>query len=75
VEGGGLSLADLSRPIGQLLGSDDGEYTETAGAQGLTDGGGGETSSGGSVYTGVKPSKAEVDQFMKDGKLGRYSDE
>jgi hypothetical protein len=69
-----LTLADLSRPLGQLLGSDSGEYTETAGAQGLWDEGG-QGGSAGPVYLGYRPEPGEVDRFLRDGKLGRYGDE
>jgi hypothetical protein len=69
-----LTLADLSRPLGQLLGSDSGEYTQTAGAQGLWDDGG-QGGATGPVYLGYRLSSAEVDRFLRDGKLGRYGHE
>jgi len=70
---GGLRLADLSSPVGSLLGSEDGEYTETAGAQGLRDLSG-TAYAGGKAYMGFVPSVDEVDAFMRTGGLGRYSD-
>ena len=70
---GGLRLADLSSPVDNLLGSQDGEYTETAGAQGLRDLSG-TAYAGGDAYMGYVPTTDEVDAFMRTGGLGRYGD-
>jgi hypothetical protein len=70
-----ITLADLSRPLGQLLGSEGGDvYTETAGAQGLWDDGG-QGGARGPVYLGYQLNPAEVDRFLREGELGRYGHE
>ncbi|MCU0612522.1 MAG: hypothetical protein MUE60_12130 [Candidatus Eisenbacteria bacterium] len=73
---GGLKLADLSKPLGQLVGSDDGEYAETAGSSAAFKSSKVVSTGGtGSVYLGPVPTEDEVDRFLKDGELGRYADE
>lgn len=72
----GLRLADLSRPLGQLAGSEGGVYAETAGASAAFKGAQ-EVSSGegGALYMGPVPNEEEVDRFLREGGLGRYSQE
>ena len=73
---GGLKLADLSKPLGRLAGSDEGGYAETAGSSAAFKSSKVVSSGGtGSVYLGPVPTPDEVDRFLKDGKLGRYGDE
>lgn len=73
---GGFKLADLSKPLGQLAGSDDGGYAETAGSSAAFKSAKVVSSGGtGSLYLGPVPTPDEVDRFLQEGKLGRYADE
>ncbi|MBN1425767.1 hypothetical protein JXA88_14540 [Candidatus Fermentibacteria bacterium] len=73
---GGLRLADLSKPLGALVGSDAGGYAETAGSSAAFKSSKTVSSGGkGSLYLGPVPTPDEVDRFLHEGKLGRYADE
>lgn len=73
---GGLKLADLSKPLGTLVGSDTGGYAETAGSSAAFESSKVVSTGGsGSLYLGPVPTPDEVDRFLQEGKLGRYADE
>ncbi len=71
---GGLRLADLSKPLGQLTGTTEGGYAETAGSSAAFKSAVVVAAGTGSVYLGPVPTPDEVDRFLQEGKLGRYAD-